>query len=55
MHTTIRIITEDGELVTEFETPDEYTAYDALSEQDLSPGEIAQVIGDDRILAEVAA
>ena len=55
MHTTIRIITEDGELVSETETADEYAAYGDLDQQQLDDGHIAQVISDDRILAEIAA
>ena len=51
MHTTIRVITHDGELVSETPYVDEYAAYADL-DQIGGPGLITQVIGDDRILAE---
>lgn len=48
----LRVITQDGELVSEVTYPDEYAAYDDLDAAAQEEGTIAQVILDDRILAE---
>lgn len=49
---TLRVITEDGKLVSTERFEDEIDAFDAIEDLEKTPGTIAQVILDDIVIGE---